>query len=278
MRTSWGAPGGAPPAPARSRRHHRRSGGQQDRGRSARSAGLAQRTRPRASSPERGRRRWHHFYRAGRTHEHPERPDHRRRRPYSLQVAPAGDAPLAPPARSLLVCHPQVDQPGPHRRYFDVLDFELSVEQLTRLTCVTPASVAAPNPTPSHSRPAADRPGAEPGILGGRCDAASHACRPFPALDPNWQPVTCGSWSTRGRTGERHPPIPPSTDLAFALVSGPATGSPACVLDFYPRKSPGRWAFWALWSWGESPSRALSGCPCSGAIAAGQDGLSSARR
>ena len=49
--------------------------------------------------------------------------------------------------------------------------------------------------------------------------------------------------------------IPPSSDLAFALVSDPMTEPLAMMLDFYPRKSPGRWAFLALWSWGESNPR-----------------------
>jgi hypothetical protein len=39
----------------------------------------------------------------------------------------------------------------------------------------------------------------------------------------------------------------------------------AAMLDFYPDKSPGRWAFGALWSWGESnPSAGVRVAPAQG--------------
>ena len=55
--------------------------------------------------------------------------------------------------------------------------------------------------------------------------------------------------------GEWHQWIPPSTNLVFALVSDPVFRFATMMLDFYPHKSPGRWAFGALWSWGESNPR-----------------------
>ena len=87
--------------------------------------------------------RRHHFL-PGRREDYVRRPDAAGDRPRARQVARSGDAALAPAGGPLGV--PEVDQARPHRRDFDVFDFELDSEQIAAIDALDTGVRGGPDP------------------------------------------------------------------------------------------------------------------------------------